>query len=285
MHSSERIGKLYIVATPIGNLEDITFRALKVLKEVDLIACEDTRRTIKLLNYYKIPVKKLVPYHEHNERKVSKKLIKELLSGKDIALVSDAGTPCISDPGYRIVSLAREKKIDVIPIPGASAVIAALSASGFPTDRFLFVGFLPKKELQLKKTIKEISKLPYTVVAYESPHRLEKTLKILKEMIPEKKIGIYREITKLNEEFLEGNPGKLLNELTLEDKLKGEFVLLFYPSKEEKENENEKSLDEILLQLKEEGNSLKTTVKEACQRTGLPKNEVYKRALELFSRD
>ena len=284
MHSPERLGRLYVVATPIGNLEDITLRALRILKEVDIIACEDTRRTLKLLNYYDIHGRKLVPYHEHNEREVSKKLIEELLSGKDIALVSDAGTPCISDPGYRIVRLAREEGIEVIPVPGPSAVIAAISASGFPTDRFLFVGFLPRKESQLRETLKEVVKLPYTVVSYESPHRIERTLKILGEITPQKRIGVYREITKVNEEFLEGTPEEVLEELLSKNKLKGEFVLLFYPS-DNQGNESEENLDFLLIRLKEEGMSLKGAVKEACRRTGLPKNQVYKRAIELFSRD
>jgi 16S rRNA (cytidine1402-2'-O)-methyltransferase len=283
MYSSERIGKLYIVATPIGNLEDITLRAVNTLKEVDVIACEDTRRTLKLLNHFSIKNKKLISYHEHNEKETAERLIKELLEGKNIALVSDAGTPCISDPGYRVVKLARERGVEVIPIPGPSSIIAALSASGFPTDRFLFIGFLPRKEGKLKEILEEVTKFPYTTVAFESPHRLEKTLELLNQIAKNKKIGIYREITKINEEFLEGTPGKILKELKDAGKLKGEFVLLFYPEKEEKEKEKDlNNLEEILKKLLEEGKTLKEAVKETCRLTGLPKNLVYKKGLELL---
>ncbi|MEO2068388.1 MAG: 16S rRNA (cytidine(1402)-2'-O)-methyltransferase [Desulfurobacteriaceae bacterium] len=281
MHSSERIGKLYIVATPIGNLEDITLRAINTLKEVDIIACEDTRRALKLLNHFSIKNKKLVSYHEHNEREVAEKLVKDLLKGKDIALVSDAGTPCISDPGFRVVKLARENGIEVVPIPGPSSITAALSASGFPTDRFLFIGFLPRKEGKLKETLEEVVKLPYTVIAFESPHRLERTLEFLSQISKEKKIGVYREITKINEEFLEGTPREVLGKLKEEGKLKGEFVILFYPEKKEK-NENAENFESILEKFLKEGKSLKEAVKETCKLTGLPKNLVYRKGLELF---
>ncbi|TCK03302.1 16S rRNA (cytidine(1402)-2'-O)-methyltransferase [Phorcysia thermohydrogeniphila] len=281
MHSPDKVGTLYVVATPIGNLEDITLRALKVLKEVDIIACEDTRRTLKLLNYYEITGKKLISYHEHNEREQAKRIVKELLRGKNVALVSDAGTPCISDPGYRLVNLARKESINVIPIPGATAFATALSASGLPTDRFLFTGFLPRKEKQLKETLKELLSLPFTVVCYESPHRLKKTLEIIAAVEPEREIGIYREITKVNEEFLYGKAQDLLKELERKDTIKGEFVLLFPPRKEER-SEEEKDPESFLKELKEKGYTLKEAVKETCQKTGFPRNEVYRIALKLF---
>lgn len=281
MHSSEGIGKLFVVATPIGNLEDITLRALKVLKSADIIACEDTRRTLKLLNFYGIPVKKLISYHEHNEKERADYLIKELKKGKSVALVSDAGTPCISDPGYRLVKAAREEGIEVVPIPGASAFLTALSASGFPTDRFFFGGFLPRKEGALKETLKEFLVKPFTCVFYESPHRIERTLKAISELFPDAEIGIYREITKLNEEFLKGKAGELLEKLKSEDKLRGEFVLIFPPQKEKREEVN---LDSLIRELHRKGLSVKDISREASKLTGLPKRVVYKRALELLGK-
>jgi 16S rRNA (cytidine1402-2'-O)-methyltransferase len=280
MHSSKGIGKLFVVATPIGNLEDITLRALRILKEVDLIACEDTRRTLKLLNYYGIKGKKLVSYHEHNEERRAKDLIEELRRGRSVALVSDAGTPCISDPGYRIVSLARREGIDVVPVPGPSAVIAALSTSGFPTDKFFFGGFLPRKGGALRETLEEFVGKPFTSVFYESPHRLERTLGLISEIYPEIEIGVYREITKVNEEFLRGKPKEILRELKEKGKLKGEFVLILPPQKVEKE---EKDLDEIILEFLKKGLSAKEVSKEASKVTGLPKREIYKRVVELLN--
>ena len=250
MHSPDKVGTLYVVATPIGNLEDITLRALKVLKDVDIIACEDTRRTLKLLNYYEITGKKLVPYHEHNEREQAKKLLGELLQGKSVALVSDAGTPCISDPGYRLVSLARKNSINVVPIPGATAFVAALSASGLPTDRFLFAGFLPRKEKQLKESLKELLSLPFTVICYESPHRLQRTLKTIAETEPAREIGIYRDLTKVNAEFHFGKAEELLEELKEKNAIRGEFILLFPPEEKERKVQKENP-ESILRELKE----------------------------------
>ena len=282
MHSSDRLGTLYVVATPIGNLDDITLRALKVLKEVDIVACEDTRRTLKLLNYYKITGKKLIPYHEHNEREQAKNLLKELLQGKSVALVSDAGTPCISDPGYRLVKLARENLINVVPIPGPTAFVAALSASGIPSDRFTFVGFLPRKEKQLKETLRELLSLPHTAICYESPHRLRKTLETITLLDPEREIAVYKEITKVNEEFFFGRAEEILKELEERKAIKGEFVLLFPPSKETRVRAQEENPEDLLKELKSKGFTLKEAVRETCRRTGFPRNEVYKVALKLF---
>ena len=280
MHSGKGIGTLYVVATPIGNLEDITLRAVKVLKEADLIACEDTRRTRKLLSHLGIEGKRLVPYHEHNEREQSERLISLLKEGSSVALVSDAGTPCISDPGYRLVNLARKEGIPVFPVPGASAVVAALSASGFPTDRFFFGGFLPRKEKALKEELKEAFSRPYTSVYYESPHRLERTLKLISELFPDREVGVYREITKLNEEFLRGKAEDLLSYLSSEGKLKGEIVLLVPPGEE---TTSEVNPDELLRKLLSEGLSVKEAAKEAARVTGLPKRELYRRALQLLN--
>ena len=279
MHSGKGIGTLYVVATPIGNLKDITLRALEVLRKVSVVACEDTRQTLKLLSHYGIKGKKLVPYHEHNEKEASRKLISLLKEGNDVALVSDAGTPTISDPGYRLVKLSREEGIKVVPVPGVSAFVAALSASGFPTDKFLFYGFLPRKEGKLKEALNEISSFPYTVVAYESPHRLERTLVLLNSLFPDWEIGLYKEITKLNEEFLKGKAGELLKELKEKGKLKGEFVLIFPPYGKSSLSEG---VEDFLLSLREEGYSLKEAVKLARERFKLPKRELYSLALKLF---
>jgi 16S rRNA (cytidine1402-2'-O)-methyltransferase len=282
MRGSEGLGELYVVATPIGNLKDITLRALEVLKEVPVIACEDTRRTLKLLSHYGIEGKKLIAYHEHNEREAAERIVNLLKEGLSVALVSDAGTPTISDPGYRLLKRAREEGIKVVPLPGPSAVVAALSASGLPTDRFLFYGFLPRKEGKLREALKEIASYPFTVIAYESPHRLERTLEVLGELYPEAEVGVYRELTKLNEEFLFGKPSEVLKELKEEGKLRGEIVLLFSPEFGGEEGEVEVSPAELLRELKEKGYSMKEAVKEVKERLSLPKREVYSQALEIF---
>jgi len=284
MRGGKGLGELFVVATPIGNLKDFTLRALEVLKEVPVIACEDTRRTLKLLSHYGIEGKKLVAYHEHNEREAAERIVNLLKEGLSVALVSDAGTPTISDPGYRLVKRAREEGIKVVPVPGPSAVVAALSASGLPTDKFLFYGFLPRKEGRLKEALKEVASYPFTVVAYESPHRLERTLEVMGELYPEGEVGVYREITKLNEEFLFGKPLEVLKELKRGEKLKGEVVLLFPPEFGEEVKE-EVNLEELLRELKEKGYPMKEAVREVKERFKLPKREVYKEALKIFKEE
>jgi 16S rRNA (cytidine1402-2'-O)-methyltransferase len=215
------MGNLYTIATPIGNLEDITFRAIKTLKEVDIIACEDTRHTLKLLNHYDIK-KPLVSYHQHSKVSKIDYLIKELKSGKNIAIVTDAGTPGISDPGQVLISKAVEEEIKVIPIPGPSAVITALSAAGVPTDSFVFLGFLPHKKG--RKTILESFKQEKrTIVFYESPHRIEKLLGELKEVLEDRQIVVARELTKMFEEILKGTVSEIQEKLEI---IKGEFVVI-----------------------------------------------------------
>ncbi|MEO0257164.1 MAG: 16S rRNA (cytidine(1402)-2'-O)-methyltransferase, partial [candidate division WOR-3 bacterium] len=221
-------GTLYVVATPIGNLEDITLRALRILKEADAIACEDTRRARKLLAHYKIGAKRLISYYEGNERERVDELLEILRGGKDIALVSDSGTPCISDPGYRITRAAAAAGMSVVPVPGPSAAIAALSASGLPSDRFVFEGFLPRKRSHFKKRVSELSDEIRTIVLYESVHRISETLSELAEAFGEREAVVFRELTKSHEEALRGS----LSDLAKRDfPRKGEFVVIIRGAK------------------------------------------------------
>lgn len=213
---------LYIVSTPIGNLGDISYRGLEVLKEADVICAEDTRRTKVLLKKYGIGTH-MISYHDHNKEKVTPKIIAELQKQKNVALVSDAGTPGVSDPGFYLIRRAILEGIQVVPVPGASAVLAALVSSGLPTDKFCFLGFLPKGKEKIKKAIKDMPSM--TRIFYESPHRILKTLSILKEVIPDKQLVIAREITKLHEEFIRGSV-KEVYEAVKNRKLKGEMVLV-----------------------------------------------------------
>ncbi|MFN3134594.1 MAG: 16S rRNA (cytidine(1402)-2'-O)-methyltransferase [Candidatus Kryptonium sp.] len=216
-------GKLYVVSTPIGNLDDITFRAVEVLKSVDLIACEDTRRTLILLEKFNI-AKKLVSYYNYNERQRTEELISHLKSGKNIALVSDSGTPGISDPGYILIRRAIEENIQVIPIPGPTAFVSALVVSGLPMDEFVFVGFLPHKKGR-KTKLQKLAQEERTIILYESPHRLLKTLNEILEIFGDREITIAKELTKVHEEVFRGRISEVLNKLT-PDKIKGEFVIV-----------------------------------------------------------
>jgi len=216
-------GTLYIVSTPIGNLNDITFRAVEVLKQVDLIACEDTRRTKILLEKFGL-AKNLISYYNYNERQRAEEIIRELKSGKNVALVSDSGTPGISDPGFVLIKRAIEENITVIPIPGPSAFVCALVGSGLPMDEFVFVGFLPHKKGR-KTKLKKLSKEERTIILYESPHRLIKTLNEILEIFGDREIAVAKELTKIHEEFFRGKISEVLKKLT-PDKIKGEFVIV-----------------------------------------------------------
>ncbi|MGH9555564.1 MAG: 16S rRNA (cytidine(1402)-2'-O)-methyltransferase, partial [Terriglobales bacterium] len=210
MSASASSPVLYVVATPIGNLEDITLRALRVLKEADLIACEDTRHTRKLLDHYGITTA-TISYHEHNEAERAAELVEKLNTGTRIALVTDAGMPGVSDPGYRVIALAIRHKISVVPVPGASAVVAALAASGLPTDSFRFAGFLPAKQGQRRKALEQVRDSGSTEVFYETPHRLVECMEDVVEVLgPQRPVVIAREITKLHEEFLRGPAAEVL---------------------------------------------------------------------------
>jgi len=217
---------LYLVATPIGNLDDITLRALRVLCGVDLIACEDTRQTQKLLNHYGIPTR-TVSYHEHNEMTKAAELVVDLEGGAKIALVTDAGMPGISDPGFRLISLAIRHHVPVVPIPGASAFLAALVASGLPTDSFRFSGFLPSKRGERRTLLESIRVSPRTQVFYEAPHRIVETLEDVVEILgAARHVVVAREVTKLHEEFLRGRADEILEALTSRGEVKGEITLL-----------------------------------------------------------
>jgi 16S rRNA (cytidine1402-2'-O)-methyltransferase len=217
---------LYLVATPIGNLEDITLRALRVLKEVDVIACEDTRQTQKLLNHYAIATR-TTSYHEHNEMTRAAELVKQMQEGASVALVTDAGMPGISDPGYRLITLAIRHRVPVVPVPGASAFLAALVASGLPTDSFRFGGFLPAKRGERRALLEAVKSSPRTQVFYEAPHRIVETLTDIVEVLGHARhVVIAREVTKLHEEFLRGRAGEVLETLKAREAVKGEITLL-----------------------------------------------------------
>jgi 16S rRNA (cytidine1402-2'-O)-methyltransferase len=224
---------LYLVATPIGNLEDITLRALRVLKEVDVIACEDTRQTQKLLNHYAIATR-TTSYHEHNEMTRAPELVKQMQDGASVALVTDAGMPGISDPGYRLISLSIRHGVPVVPVPGASAFLAALVASGLPTDSFRFSGFLPAKRGERRAGLEAIKDSPRTQVFYEAPHRVVDALQDVVEILgAERNVVVAREVTKLHEEFLRGRAGDVLENLKKRDAVKGEITLLIGKAEEE----------------------------------------------------
>ena len=266
-------GELYIVATPIGNLEDITLRAVKILKQVDLVAAEDTRHTLKLLNHLEIS-KPLISYHRHNEEVKSDILIEELKKGKKIALVSDAGTPGICDPGEEIIKRCIENDINVIPIPGACAMINALICSGIDTKEFIFLGFLPLNKKNRKLKLEEIKNMNKTIILYEAPHKLLKTLQDLKEILKQRKVVIAREITKIHEEFIR----KDLNELIeMAKDIKGEIIIIIEANKEEKEKDiNKLSLEEHYEFYQNKGLDKKEIIKKIAKDRNVNKNEIYK---------
>ena len=270
-------GTLYIVATPIGNLEDITTRAVRILGEVDLIACEDTRQTRKLLDRYSI-ARPLVSYHEHNEQARSADLLRELEAGKNIALVSDAGTPLIADPGYRLVEQARNVGITVCPIPGPSALLAALSASGLPTDSFSFHGFLPPKRGQRRKFLEDLRASDATLVFYEAPHRLLDALEDIEEILGPRPVVVARELTKIHEEFLRGTAAELRETLEKRPSVKGEITLMI--GKGETAQVDDTPLAEAVEKLVESGISKMDALKIVARQRGLSKREVYKRLNE-----
>jgi len=267
-------GKLYLVATPIGNLEDITLRAINVLKEVDIIAAEDTRHTLKLLNHFGIK-KTLISYYKENERIKSNILIEKLKEDKNIALVSDAGTPAISDPGEEIVKLAIENNIEIIPIPGACAFINALICSGFDTKKFAFIGFLPVNKKEKKDILERIKKENKSLIFYEAPHKLRKTLELMLEVLGNRDIVLARELTKIHEEFIRGNIEDVLESL---GEPKGEFVIILKgaeKSNDEKDFLNKMTLEEHFEYYQKQGLEKKEIIKNIAKDRNTNKNEIY----------
>ena len=276
MEKETKNGTLYIVATPIGNLEDITLRAIKVLKEVDLIAAEDTRHTLKLLNHLEIS-RPLISYHRHNEEIKSDVLIEKLQEGKNIALVSDAGTPGICDPGEEIIKKCIELEINIVPIPGACAMINSLICSGIDTKEFTFLGFLPLNKKLRKNKLEEIEKSNKTIIIYEAPHKLETTLKDLKQVLNnERKITLAREITKIHEEFIRGNIDDLIEKT---QDMKGEIVLIIEGNSDIlEENElNKLSIEEHYKFYENQGFTKKDIIKKIAKDRNVNKNEVYQK--------
>ncbi|MBU0463258.1 MAG: 16S rRNA (cytidine(1402)-2'-O)-methyltransferase [Proteobacteria bacterium] len=245
MDTQNSPGTLYIVATPVGNLEDITFRAVKILKQVDLIAAEDTRHSKKLLSHYDIRTK-LVSCHEHNEINKTPQLITHLKNGLNIALISDAGTPSISDPGYNLVTAVAREMLPIIPIPGCSAAIAGLSVSGLPTDSFLFLGFLPKKQQKQKQALEAITNQSATLIFYESPRRIKALIDNMRNILGDRKACLAREITKLHEEYIRGNLSDILKTLEEKEIIKGECSL-FVQGQLEQKTIDEEQLEEIII--------------------------------------
>lgn len=263
---------LYLVATPIGNLEEMTYRSVRILNEVDFIAAEDTRNTIKILNHFGIK-KKLISHHEHNIEVSSKKIVELLQEGHSIALVSDAGYPAISDPGYELVLKVIEAGFNVVPISGANACLDALIVSGIAPQPFLFYGFLNHSDKIKKKELESLKKYKETLVFYESPHRIKKTLTLLLEYFGNRPIALCRELTKKHEEIIRGNVQEILD---IVDTIKGEMVLVVEGSKEEDEVvEFELPLKEQVELYIEEGMTSKEAIKKVAKERNLPKNEVY----------
>ncbi|HEU4932428.1 MAG TPA: 16S rRNA (cytidine(1402)-2'-O)-methyltransferase [Pyrinomonadaceae bacterium] len=275
-------GNLYLVATPIGNLADITHRALQVLKDVDLIACEDTRHTNKLLNHYGIATK-TISYHEHNEQQRAGHLIEKLKEGSDIAVVSDAGTPSISDPGFRLVRAAIENDINVVPVPGPSALISALIAAGLPTDEFFFAGFLPSRPNARRTRLTELQSVPGTLIFYEAPHRLAKTLKDALEVLGEREAVVARELTKLHEEIRRGRLSELAADYAdMKNDIRGEIVVLIDRNViATATTKSETSIATLVEQFEQEGLDHRAALKKAARELGLSRAEAYRQLIVL----
>ncbi len=268
-------GKLYIVATPIGNLEDITLRAIRILKEVDLIAAEDTRHSLKLLNSLEI-TKPLISYHRHNEEIKTDILIEKLLEGQEIALISDAGTPGICDPGEIVIQKCIENNIDIVPIPGACAMINALITSGINTKEFTFLGFLPLHKKLRKEKLKEIQTTQKTLILYEAPHKLKNTLNDLKEILSDRKVVVARELTKIHEEWIRGTIEDIIEKT---ENIKGEIVIIIEGcEKPDTENDWQRlTLEEHYQLYEKQGIEKKEIIKKIAKDRHLSKNEVYQK--------
>lgn len=272
-------GTLFIVATPIGNLEDITPRALRVLREVDLIACEDTRHTRVLLNHFGIRAK-TISYHEHNERDRAEELCKLLEAGKNIAVVSDAGTPLISDPGFRVVNAAIDQGIPVVPIPGAVAFVTALVASGLPADQFHFAGFLPARAGARRAKLEELREVPATLAFYEAPNRIVASLKDALQVLGNRKAAVARELTKVHEEIARASLRELIERFSQKESARGEMVLIISgiasPQAADELKSSSQTLMERIGELEREGLDAKAALKQAAREFGLKRAEAYR---------
>ncbi len=266
-------GVVYLVATPVGNLEDITLRALRILREVDLVACEDTRHTGRLLRHFEID-KPLVSCHEHNESARATEIAARAAGGASVALVSDAGTPGVSDPGFRVVRAALDRAVRVVPIPGPSAAVAALSASGLPTHRFLFLGFLPAKRSKRREALRELSEATATTLLYEAPHRVLDTLEDIQAVLGDRRIVVARELTKLHEEFLRGRVAAVLEDLAGRSTVKGELVILIAPD-DGGARAVPGSLPTRVEALERAGQPRMDAIKRAARERGIGKREAY----------
>ncbi|NWF53837.1 MAG: 16S rRNA (cytidine(1402)-2'-O)-methyltransferase [Syntrophaceae bacterium] len=272
-------GTLYIVSTPIGNLADITLRALRVLREVDLIAAEDTRRTRQLLSRFGIH-KPLISYHEYNRRMRERTLLLELRGGKSIALVTDAGTPGVSDPGEELVRRAVQEKIPLVPVPGPTALVAALSISGLPTESFLFYGFLPSKAGARKKWLASLKDRPETLVFYESPRRLASLLESAAEVLGDRRVAVAREMTKVYEEVYRGTLSEVLDRLRGEE-IKGEVTVILEGCTSPPSDERANVLEALKHYSQEMGLSLKESVARVAEELGIPRRQVYRESLQM----
>ena len=274
----QTLGELYIVATPIGNLEDITLRAIRILKQVDIIAAEDTRHTLKLLNHLEI-TKPMISYHRHNEEVKTDEFIQKLIEGKSIALVSDAGTPVISDPGEEIVKVALENHIKVNPIPGPCAAITALIVSGIDAKEFTFLGFLPLNKKNRKEKLEQIKKNETTTILYEAPHKLMQTLEELSRITENRKIVLARELTKIHEEYIAGTAEELKNSI---QNPKGEYVIIIEKNKKSEQQEQKETLNELTLKehyhyYEQRGFNKKEIIKQIAKDRNVNKNEIYQK--------
>lgn len=274
---------LYVVATPIGNRDDITLRALKILAAVDLVAAEDTRETARLLRGYGIDAK-LISYHEHNEARRAPQLLSKIQAGERIALVSDAGTPSVSDPGYRLIQAAAAAGLPVVPIPGVSAAVSALSVSGLPTDRFLFVGFAPKKKGKRRQFLTDLQHQPHTLVFYESPRRIIELLAEMEAILGPRPAVLAREMTKRHEEFLRGSLAEICAALEKRAEIKGEITLLVGGARQEKAGDWSAVEDALAEALDAGQDSLSNISKAVAKAYNRPRAEVYARALDLKKR-
>ncbi|HEV7474312.1 MAG TPA: 16S rRNA (cytidine(1402)-2'-O)-methyltransferase [Pyrinomonadaceae bacterium] len=274
-------GSLYIVSTPIGNLDDITHRALEVLRQITVIACEDTRHTRKLLNHFGINTP-TISYHDHNERERAIELLGRLKSGDSIAIVSDAGTPGINDPGFRLVRLAIENDVQVTPVPGASALISALVSSGLPTDEFFFGGFLPPKSNARRSRLEQLRSIAATLIFYEAPHRIAATLKDGWEVLGNRTAVVARELTKLHEEFVRGDLRELVEHFSAADKARGEMVLMISGKSDEDAVNAEGrvgSVAALVAELEAAGLDHRAALKKAARTLGMTRDEAYRRLI------